>query len=117
MPALALAAMLGTASSSFAAMDDVSCGDFSNVLLASDGVLGMIDTQPAFDFGGGAFGFLHSPSMGLDDSIEAWNVGPHWSFDAHAGGKKFDESGTAPAPGAISLLGLAGLVGGRRRRN
>lgn len=70
------------------------------------------------DYTGLAFGqeigiWLHfftnmSTSYGGDGYLDSWNVTRHGWFDAIYQ--------PIPAPGALALLGLAGLMGGRRRR-
>ncbi|MFM1830221.1 MAG: hypothetical protein RLZZ558_561 [Planctomycetota bacterium] len=51
-------------------------------------------------------------AMGIYSSPTLWNTGPvDVTFD------DFVITSAIPAPGAVALLGLAGLAGGRRRRN
>jgi uncharacterized protein (TIGR03382 family) len=59
---------------------------------------------------------LDAPVTGRSVLVQLINPGDTGTF-RNLGLREFALSATAvPAPGAIALVGLAGLVGGRRRR-
>jgi hypothetical protein len=109
--------------------------DFSSVMLAwSDGIdggesgmipagSGSLNYSEEFEFGPGQMGYIDNVSWSFDlSSIDAdvREVGLIWSsdtinisLDAASMDLRF---GAVPAPGALALIGLAGVAGRRRRR-
>jgi len=107
-------------------VSDASSGNFDMGLVAGDGSLANVDTY-TFVEAGGLADFPATFAPGDTYNANAWASGG-WAagdwvllINDDAGGDPSSVGNvtieyTIPAPGAIALLGLAGIAGRRRRR-
>ena len=89
--------------------------DFSYTNPQGCAVINWVDTS-TFDPDNSIL-FQWNPSVDSGVFTFGWDFSGGGGFGSLFPGLEIDDIGSTPAPGALALLGIAGLAGSRRRRN